>query len=155
MQARGEFFGILMPPPPLGGILPTASMMMGRCEPHTATFECFPCPLGLLRWCITLQLCLPPPNNNEGWPPCGVHNRAACHPFSTRLSEVWSWTWQTPNVQVQLVSGPDLGSGPGPNLVMNSPKKISLKQAKEHIFWTITHKDMDKTIKFTENSRCT
>ena len=110
MQARGEFFGILMPPPPLGGILPTASMMMGRCEPHTATFECFPCPLGLLRWCITLQLCLPPPNNNEGWPPCGVHNRAACHPFSTRLSEVWSWTWWTPNVQVQvqLVSGPDL-----------------------------------------------
>ena len=42
----------------------------------------------------------------------------------------------------------------GPDLVMTSPKKY-LKQAKEHIIWTITYKDMDKTIKTTKNNRCT
>ena len=63
---------------------------------------------------------------------------------------------QTPNVQVQvqLVSGPDLGSGP--NLVMNSPKK-SLQNKPKNIFFgqLLTYKDMDKTIKISENSRCT
>ena len=83
-------------------------------------------------------------------------NKSSAH----RLSEVRSWTWQT-----QVWTGPDPKcpgpgpagewSGPGTNLVVNSPKKIPLKQAKEHIFWTITHEDMDKSIKITENSRCT
>ena len=34
-------------------------------------------------WVATLLPCLPPPNNNEGWPPCSIDNRAACHSFPT------------------------------------------------------------------------
>ena len=77
--------------------------------------------------------------------------------FGSRSRYGWTWTriiapgpageWTGPRVQTW--------TGPGPNLVMNSPKKIPLKQAKEHIFWTITYKDMDKMIKITKNSRCT
>ena len=66
---------------------------------------------------------------------------------------MYGWTW------TRIIDPGPAGewSEPRPNFVvnLNSPKKIPLKQAKEHIFWTITYKDIDKTIKITENSRCT
>ena len=70
-------------------------------------------------------------------------------PYINRLSEVWSELYWTPNVQVQvqLVSRLDL--------IMSSPRKNLFKQAKVHIIWTITYKNMDKTIKTTENIKFT
>ena len=70
-------------------------------------------------------------------------------PYINRLSEVQSKHYWTPNVQVQvqLVSRLDL--------IVSSPRKNLFKQAKVHIIWTITYKNMDKTIKTTENIKFT
>ena len=78
MRAGAGFFWRFNATTSLGGVFfLRCQRRRGGMKPTHRHVQNFLYPSGLLGRRVTSPPCLPPPNNNEGWPPCGVDNRAA------------------------------------------------------------------------------